>query len=122
MLKERLKELRQETKKTQKEIAEAIGVHQSTLGYFETGERVPNIKTLQKLAKFYKVSTDYLLGISDIRAKAEVLDGRVSKLFKDPYVMDILKDIQDLSDEGKEEVMKYIEFIQSKNQKRGEDK
>lgn len=123
MLNIRLKELRQEKKISQKDLAEIIGVPQSSIGFFESGDRVPNLRNLEKLAKYFNVSTDYLLGISNIRAKAEVVKVKsMAKYFKDPFVMEIMEDVQELSDEGKEEVMKYIEYIQSKNQKKGEDK
>lgn len=61
----RLKELRGE--KSLQEISEAIGISRVSLGYYETGNRKPDIEILYKIAKFYGVSADYLIGISDVR-------------------------------------------------------
>ncbi len=57
-----LKKLRKQCGKTQKEIADLLGI--TTVGYngYETQKREPNIKTLIKLADYYNVSLDYLVG------------------------------------------------------------
>ncbi len=62
---EKLRELRAETTKTQKEIASAIGVSVSTIGMYETGRREPDNALLIKIADFFGVTTDYLLGRTD---------------------------------------------------------
>ena len=43
------------------EMANAIGIKQQVLSYYERGDREPRIETLKKLAKFYGVSIDYLV-------------------------------------------------------------
>ena len=50
---------------TQKEVASAIGVSRSTIGLYEIGENVPDIKTLTKLAEYYHTTTNFLLGIDE---------------------------------------------------------
>ena len=69
MLPERLKLLRLEIKLTQKEIAEKLGMSQQAYAVWETGKRNPNQKTLNLLSDFFNVSTDYLLGNTDIKNK-----------------------------------------------------
>jgi transcriptional regulator with XRE-family HTH domain len=64
MLPERLKTLRLEAKLTQKEIAKTTNF-KKTYSYWEK-ERNPNI---QQIADFFNVSTDYLLGNTDIKSK-----------------------------------------------------
>ena len=49
----------------QREIASAIGISASTFSYYESGMRMPNTEPLVKIAKFYDVSTDWLLGLSE---------------------------------------------------------
>ena len=66
MFSERLKELRKNTGYTQKEIAEHIGTSQPSYQNWEKGSRKPSRETIQKLADFFNVSTDYLLGQTDI--------------------------------------------------------
>lgn len=66
MFSERLKELRKNMGYTQKEIAEQIGTSQPSYQNWEKGSRKPSRETIQKLADFFNVSTDYLLGQTDI--------------------------------------------------------
>ena len=57
-LREKLIHLRGD--KTQKEVSEAIGISTSTLGMYETGERIPRDDIKKKIAKYYDVSIEYL--------------------------------------------------------------
>ena len=59
---DRLKELRQKTNVKQTVIAELLGVLPRTVRFYESGEREPNIENIKKLADFFNVSTDYLMG------------------------------------------------------------
>lgn len=85
--KDRLKELRKEKGLTQEELADLIGKSEITIrkyengsifppsdslsrvsiGNYERGDRQPIYSTVIGLANFFDVTTDYLLGISDIR-------------------------------------------------------
>ncbi len=65
ILAERMKELRLEKKMKQVEVAEAIGVSTTAYCNYEYGQRHPQTATLVALAKFYHVSTDYLLGVNE---------------------------------------------------------
>ncbi|SFP17364.1 helix-turn-helix domain-containing protein [Salibacterium halotolerans] len=60
--KNRLIELRKNKKINQKELAEIIGVARTTYGMYEQGQRTPDYDTLQKIADYFEVSLDYLLG------------------------------------------------------------
>ena len=62
----RLKALREEKDLTQKEVASEINVKQNSYSQYENGTRELPIGSLIKLAKFYKVSTDYILELTDI--------------------------------------------------------
>ena len=64
-LSERLKMLRMEKQMTQKELAQATGLSQSAIGYWENGQRIPNALAVIALAKFFHVSIDYLIGFKD---------------------------------------------------------
>lgn len=62
----RLRKLRKERKITQNELGETIGVSGRSIGQYETGMRTPdNIDIIVKLADFFQVTTDYLLGKTD---------------------------------------------------------
>lgn len=62
---ERLKELRLEKQLSQIQLAKATGLGKSAIGVWELGQRIPNALAIITLAKFFGVTTDYLLGVSD---------------------------------------------------------
>ena len=62
---ERLKELRIEKNLSIKQLAKEIGVSDVAIGRWERKTRIPNIDSLIILAKYFHVSTDYLLGLED---------------------------------------------------------
>ena len=61
----KLKELRNQNKMTQQQLAVQIGVSKSVISYYELQERIPSPEILLKLASVVHVSTDYLLGVSN---------------------------------------------------------
>ena len=63
----RLKELRKSRKKTQREMAEYLGIGLRAYQYYESAEHYPDVPGLIALADYFEVSTDYLLGRSDQR-------------------------------------------------------
>ena len=60
-----LKELRTSKGTTQKATAEFLSMTEQAYQKYEYGMREPNFETLTKLADYFDVSTDYLLGRSD---------------------------------------------------------
>lgn len=70
----RLKELRQEKKLTQQELANEIGVTKRTYIYWEKGERQIKPEKAQQLADYFGVSVGYLLGYSDVRFELEQIE------------------------------------------------
>jgi transcriptional regulator with XRE-family HTH domain len=62
VLAERLKKARKQHQLTQRQLAAKLGISQSTVALYETGDRNPDPDTLNKLADFFNVSTDCLLG------------------------------------------------------------
>ena len=61
----RFKKLRLEYDLSQSQMAAYLGVTQQTYSRYEIGELEPSIDSLVKLARFYNVNIDYLLGLSD---------------------------------------------------------
>jgi len=59
---DRLKLQREKNNMSRQQIASLIGVTASTIGLYETGERIPSTQILVKLSAQYKVSIDYLIG------------------------------------------------------------
>lgn len=62
---ERLRLLRKERNLTQTELGNKINVTKVSISGYESGNRTPDTDTLQRLADFFEVSTDYLLGRTD---------------------------------------------------------
>ena len=64
-LQRRLKECRKLKKVTQKDAAQYLGIGERSYQHYEYGEREPSLATVIKLAEFFNVSIDYLVGLSD---------------------------------------------------------
>lgn len=64
-LSERLQQLKLEKNLLQKDIAKDIDVSLRAYQYYERGEREPNASILISLAKYFQVSIDYLVGLTD---------------------------------------------------------
>ena len=63
----RLRELRIENNLSQMKLAEQIGVTQKAIDFWEKGINEPKASYIIELAKFFGVTTDYLLGIETSR-------------------------------------------------------
>ena len=63
----RIRDLREDSDLTQKQIAEYLMCDQSLYSKYERGERELPLKTAISLAQFYKTSVDYLVGLTDNR-------------------------------------------------------
>lgn len=65
ILGKRLKELREEKGLTQKQLADELKLNSVTYLRYEKEQREPPLAVLADMAKFFNVSTDYLLGLTD---------------------------------------------------------
>ncbi|HAT83786.1 MAG TPA: hypothetical protein DCS37_02675 [Clostridiales bacterium] len=63
---ERLQQLMKETKTTQVVLARAIGYTQRAVSKWINNQAEPTASAIYKCAKFFDVSSDYLIGLSDI--------------------------------------------------------
>ncbi|CAK7067036.1 helix-turn-helix domain-containing protein [Tissierella sp.] len=79
MLPIRLKNLRLENNLTQKELAEKLNMQNTAISKYELGEREPDIETINNIAEFFNVSTDYLLGRTDIKNPEDKIE-KIEKL------------------------------------------
>ena len=61
----RLKELRTERKMTQKQLASVLNTTDDCIFFWEKSRSEPNIDEIIKIAEFFDVTTDYLLGVKD---------------------------------------------------------
>jgi len=96
----RLRELRIDKGLNQVDVAKVLGIERSTYGKYETGDSSPDCAKLIQLADFFNVSTDYLLGKSNIKHSAEVLLACLEK--------------EEWSPEEVEEIEAFKEFLRMK--------
>lgn len=66
----RIRELREDKDLRQIDVSYATGIDQKTLSNYETGKTNPDSYSILKLADFFQVSTDYLLGCTNLNIKS----------------------------------------------------
>lgn len=76
----RIEQLRLRNKQTQQEVADAIGVKRETIYQWETGKRRLKEEAIIALAQYFNVSTDYLLGLSDVKTMDPEQKSRIDKM------------------------------------------
>ena len=78
----KLKTLRVKNQLSRKQVADLVGVSVSTIGLYESDERLPSLPVLVKLATQYKTSVDYLLGVDCSGKETLSLEGLSDKQIK----------------------------------------
>ena len=73
---ERLKEIRIEYQKTQKQIADVLNISQQHYSLYETGKRILNAEQIRTICRYYNISADYLLGLTDSFNRLKSSDNR----------------------------------------------
>ncbi len=76
--KDRLVALRKENNFTQDKLAESLEVAKSTISMYEKGNRMPSYEMLEKIADFFNVDIDYLMGKSNVKRRISVTPHSVS--------------------------------------------
>ena len=84
----------------QKDVADAIDVSRSTYANYESGFRIPDIETLTRIADFYQVSVDTVIGHQIKSASIEPL----------PDELLLIKKYRQLSPAGKERMLRQCSF------------
>lgn len=80
----RIRDLREDMDLRQIDVANATGIDQKTLSNYETGKTNPDSYAVIKLADFFNVSADYLIGRKDIKdRKIKELENRILEIQKE---------------------------------------
>ena len=103
MIGAQLKELRKKANLTQIEFAEKFNISKGTIAMWETDKRQPDHETLLKIADFFGVSTDYILGRTPIEKNVEAFSYEDSDIIRIPILgripagipMEAIEDILD---------------------------
>lgn len=107
----RIKELRESYGWTQEELGKKLNVQKSAVSKYEIGRVQLTDEIINKLVKIFNVSSDYLLGISDIKnPESLTLDEELRKLLSNPDDLVAFKDFHNLSDTDKQEIINFIKF------------
>ena len=101
---ERLRELREDRDLTQKKIAEVLNVSPRMVGFYENGTSfLSDESQIIRLADFFGVTTDYLLGYSNDQCERQ--NAKLKSMF------------ENLNDNDKAMVLNFIEFLEAKSKK-----
>ncbi len=103
-----LKELRRQYKVTQVQLAEILTLDKSSIAKYESANVTPSPEVLLKIADYFNVTTDYLLGRGE-KTLDEQLDGVNFALFTES---------KELTEENKKDVLEFIRY--KKSQQRSE--
>ncbi|MCI9316269.1 MAG: helix-turn-helix transcriptional regulator [Lachnospiraceae bacterium] len=109
-LREIIRDLREDHDLKQKTVADHLGISQQTYSNYENGHREIPTWAVIALAKYYKVSTDYLLG-SDTNYLGST---NLRNYYLDNITMhDVMYDIQKLKPEERKDLIKYIRYLKN---------
>ena len=104
------RKLRTSSNLTQSAIAEKLGISRSTIGMYETGAREPDFETLEKIADFFNVDIDFLLGRTNQTTMLPETIGKYSKT----HELDVI--YEQLSDHNQRKVLTYSKSLLSAQQ------
>lgn len=107
-LRQLIRDLREDHDLTQREVAAYLGVSQQTYSNYENGVREIPTNTVVALAKFYQVSTDYLLNSGNVYLGNTSLD---SAYLENTTLHDVMYDIQNLNEDARKELLRFIKFL-----------
>ncbi|WP_205666391.1 helix-turn-helix domain-containing protein [Anaerosphaera multitolerans] len=110
---ERIKELRIKKNLTQEELGKKFGLVKSTISLYESNKSTPDDNIKRALAKYFDVTLDYLMGVSD-NPKGEIIKNK-----KIPENIAAYFDGEEFSDEALRDIEEYIEFVKQKRNKKG---
>ncbi|MFS0766071.1 helix-turn-helix domain-containing protein [Peribacillus phoenicis] len=135
MIGSKLKKLR--GKRTQEEVALKIGVSRARYSHYENGRSEPDMEILQKMADYFGVSTDYLLGrtndynIKETIYKNEEEDSpfdslsEINKLVKEFGIENFgffdIEKWRNLSPDDLDEIRRHFEWVAQKAKERNEE-
>ena len=110
---QRLIDLREEKGIFQKELSAHLNVSISTISNYENDVHFPDVIILCKLADYFHVTIDYLLGRTDYRYDPETLNRPLSQ---DYTIAEYINTTLELSQKDISRLLDYIELLQFRNQ------
>lgn len=102
-----IRELREDHNLKQIEVAKIVGMSQQQYSKYENGDSEPSISIIIKLADYYSVSVDYLLGVKKSDRTVEALKKNISSNYT---VSNLISDVLSLDENGRIAVIDYIKL------------
>lgn len=111
-----LKELRKQNNITQKQLAHQLGVATSRISMYEVGEREPDFEMLEKIADYFNVGINTLLGIY---GEGKGSDLTPEQMIFEPNVRLLLNELGqcNFSTEDFEDIISYIQLVNARKQR-----
>lgn len=103
--------LRNELKMNQVEMAKALNVSQATIGFWETGKRMPSLEKMEEIADYFNVDMDFLYGRQAERQKIHLdNDGTAYAVVPeyDPDTIEIIDILGKIKPEQKQNVLAML--------------
>ena len=111
---ERLKELRTAQKLTQQQMADYLGVDRTTYVKYETDKSEPTFDTLQKLADYFGVTVDFLMGRDTIEKPAATMDDELNEYLEELKNREDMRMLFSLAKGAtKEDFMQAVKIIEA---------
>lgn len=110
---DRLKRLRAAVGMTQEELGQIVGVSAAAVGHWETGKNDPPAQMLRRIADYFGVTADFLLG------RNEILPSAYGAYFDADMTRVLFRVTRQLSPEALREVRDFIEFKRNQERRLG---
>ena len=105
-----IKELRKEMGCSQNQLADVLGVTQDSISLWENDKRIPDAQYIITMAKFFDVSTDYLLGLSGDYKRVSVGAGNSQEFVKQEELQ-LIYNYRKLSEEKKRMLEDFFNLL-----------
>lgn len=112
-LSNRIRSLRQERGLTQQEFGKLFGIVKSTVSLYENGRSVPNDQIKTDMCRYFNVSMDYLLGLTDERTPPPEPAPSAGVPQLDPAYLEALQYLDGLSGEALASALRCLQAIKA---------
>lgn len=111
-----LKKLLEKTGKTQREVADDLGLNRQRFNFYVTGKREPDNEMLQVLADYFNVTVDYLLGKTQKNKPVPPEEDELAKLLEEPEMRELYEILQKFNVDELQDILKYCRFLESQRE------
>jgi transcriptional regulator with XRE-family HTH domain len=113
-----ISELRKDKGLKQQDLADLLCVASNTISGYENGVFAPDLQNIAKLAEFFDVSTDYLLGLSHSSVNTRYVDKEYYRCSnRSISAGELIKKILKLNPENRKLLVEFMDFLENKDKK-----